>query len=205
MVADELTQRDGLRPGNLAAIIWWRSASARRTDLAGLAPAQRLAPVLRCGWAANWDYFTVVRASSLDDLNGLAATLARCGHEMTAVLGRRDLDARQGPTGSHAVWFAALWRWNDAWHRASAAERRAYDADVDQAFTWAHNHGVATLGRYACSWSSGWDHFTVWAVPSLDLLDECMHRLGAQRDWRFAQSYHYIGRPVALAQSGGWA
>jgi len=194
-----VSTHDGLAGGTTgqrdrAALLWWRPTTSRLIDSPPVNNEDLLMPVVRCGWSNEWRLFTLLRVASLETLNEQVAALAAHGQETTAILGYRDLPSVNECSAASALWFIALWRWNDAWHRASPIDRQAYDVDVDEAFAWGHAHGVATLGRYNCSWSSSWDYFTVWRVPHDQVLDECMHRLGAQRDWRFAQSRHFIGR-----------
>lgn len=95
--------------------------------------------------------------------------------------------------------FLALWRWNDAWHAASAAERAAYDADCDLAFRFDSEQGVDQLGRFVTAVTSGWDHVALWELRDLETLASCMLAHERARDFMFTTSRHYVGRARRLA------
>ncbi len=114
-------------------------------------------------------------------------------------IGSRDLPPVPSRRRSRNVLgFLALWRWNDAWHAASAAERAAYDADCDVAFRFDSEQGVDQVGRFAMSVTSGWDHAALWELPDLETLATCMFAHERARDFMFTTSRHYVGKARRL-------
>lgn len=167
---------------------------------------------------------TVYRAGAFHDINffGLfeapswAAALAGIAELDAAgwgrlaatewLLGPRDLPptpAAEAPR--HALGFLALWNWNDAWHAASATERRAYDAECDVAFAADTGLGADQAGRFATSLTSGWDHVSLWELPDPDMLAISMGCHERARDFMFTTSSHYIGRAIPFAALEGEA
>lgn len=118
-------------------------------------------------------------------------------------IGPRDMDLQEGATDQrHDLGFLAFWDWNEAWHRATAAERRDYDEECDVAFNWDLEHGADILGRFATAANGGWDHVALWEIDNIDLLAQAMAVHEHQRDFMFTTSSHLIGRRIPLLELG---
>ena len=111
---------------------------------------------------------------------------------------------RGGPVHPHpgALGFLALWDWNDAWHAATPAERRAYDRECDVAFGYDVELGIDLFGRFRTAAQSGWEQLSLWECPDLATLTRAMGAHEAQRDFMFTTSSHFIGRAVEFADIG---
>jgi hypothetical protein len=98
--------------------------------------------------------------------------------------------------------FLALWLWNDAWHRATTAQRDEYDAECDIAFRADSGMGVLQIGRFDTSAFSGWDQLALWEVESPETLRRCMVGHEQVADFKFTTSTHCLGRRRLLAGIG---
>lgn len=151
-------------------------------------------------WAGPPMLFGIIEAPSLAAAMAGLAELENAGWGSVLrtqwIVGVRDLPAipgeRSGAVPSK-VGFLALWNWNDAWHRATDAKRRAYDGECDVAFEFDRRAGINMSGRHACAWSSEWDHFSVWEVPGIEVVDKAMRVHERVKDFMFTTSRHVIG------------
>ncbi len=151
-------------------------------------------------WAGRPMLFGIIEAPSLPAAIAGLAELENAGWGSILrtqwIVGVRDLPAvpgdRSGAVPSK-VGFLALWNWNDGWHRATHAERRAYDAECDVAFEFDRQAGMNMSGRHVCAWSSGWDHFSLWEAPDFDVVDRAMRVHERVKDFMFTTSRHVIG------------
>lgn len=119
------------------------------------------------------------------------------------ILGPRDFAPVPSPgMSSHgAVWgFVALWQWNDAWQRASAADRRGYDADCDVAFADDIDAGISIAGRHRLDHVSAWHQLGVWESPTFAAVQTAMDEHERVADFKFTTSRHYIGRRARLVE-----
>jgi hypothetical protein len=113
------------------------------------------------------------------------------------LLGPREFQPVPSPLGrdlSHEWCFFALWEWNEAWQQASAAERRDYDLECDEAFSFDIRSGVSIAGRHRLDWASPWHHLGIWEVASPEVVDRAMQMHERVADFRFTTSRHYLGR-----------
>ncbi|MFH8986084.1 hypothetical protein [Streptomyces varsoviensis] len=94
--------------------------------------------------------------------------------------------------------FFALWKWNAAWHAASAEQRRAYDLECDVAFAADVRAGAAIAGRHRLDGASEWDHVGVWRVPGVAMVQAAMREHTRVADFKFTTSRHYLGRRTRL-------
>jgi hypothetical protein len=101
--------------------------------------------------------------------------------------------------------FVALWKWNDAWQRASKAQRAEYDIECDVAFAADLGAGINIAGRHRLDWASPWHHLGVWESPTYAAIDTAMCEHERVADFKFTTSRHYIGRRVPLIQALGGA
>jgi len=94
--------------------------------------------------------------------------------------------------------FFALWEWNDAWQKATPAERVAYDLECDEAFTADVDSGVSIAGRHRLDAQSPWHHLGIWDPPSFEHIEEGMQVHEKVADFKFTTSRHYVGRRRGL-------
>lgn len=106
-------------------------------------------------------------------------------HPVVSTLGR-DPD--------HEWCFFALWEWNGGWQQASAAERREYDLECDEAFGFDVDSGVSIAGRHRVDVASSWHHLGIWEVASPEVVDRAMQVHERVADFKFTTSRHYLGR-----------
>lgn len=99
-----------------------------------------------------------------------------------------------GRDPAHEWCFFALWEWNDAWQQASTAQRREYDLECDEAFTFDVRSGVSIAGRHRLDWASSWHHLGIWEVASVEVVDRAMQMHERVADFKFTTSRHYLGR-----------
>lgn len=147
------------------------------------------------------DFFGLFEAPGWDTaLAGIAALEAAGWGRLAAtewLVGPRDQPPTPAaPIPQRALGFLALWNWNDAWHAATPAQRRAYDAECDVAFAADTRLGADQAGRFATALTSGWDHLSLWELPDPETLAVSMGWHERQRDFMFTTSSHYIGRAV---------
>lgn len=90
--------------------------------------------------------------------------------------------------------FFALWEWNDAWQASNVAERRTYDLECDEAFSFDVASGVSIAGRHRIDLGSSWHHLGIWEVASPDIVDRAMQVHERVADFKFTTSRHYLGR-----------
>ncbi len=156
------------------------------------------------------DFFGLFEAPDWDAaLTGIAALEAAGWGRLAAtewLLGPRDLPPTPAAAPpQRALGFLALWNWNDAWHAASEAERRAYDAECDVAFAADTGLGADQAGRFATALTSGWDHVSLWELPDPEILAISMGWHERARDFMFTASSHCIGRAIPFADLEGEA
>ena len=158
-------------------------------------------------WSGERQYFTFWLCPSLESLELTIDDLERAGDfkfadsehvigvrlvdpEMTDELNGLTLD---GGNPNLPLGFFALWRQTDTYYRASSEEWTVSNRAIRTIFNDARDQGVRMLGRYNCRWSTQWDYFTFWMVPSLETLEGIMDRLEPAGDFKFADSRHIIG------------
>jgi hypothetical protein len=113
------------------------------------------------------------------------------------LLGPREFQPVPSTLGrdpSHEWCFFALWEWNDAWQQATAAQRREYDLECDEAFSFDLNSGVSIAGRHRLDWASSWHHLGIWEIASPEVADRAMQMHERVADFKFTTSRHYLGR-----------
>jgi hypothetical protein len=113
------------------------------------------------------------------------------------LLGPREFQPVPSTLGrdpGHEWCFFALWEWNDAWQQASAAQRREYDLECDEAFSFDVRSGVSIAGRHRLDWASSWHHLGIWEVASAEVVDRAMQMHERVADFKFTTSRHYLGR-----------
>lgn len=153
------------------------------------------------GAAHDVDIVGVFEAPSLQAATEGTIRLGQAGWDALFstqwLLGHREFDPVPSPAtaGFDKPWgFLALWRWNDAWQRASADERREYDAHCDVAFASDVAAGIDIAGRHRLDATSPWHHLGVWEAPSFDTVDAAMREHDRVADFKFTTSRHYLGR-----------
>ena len=159
-----------------------------------------------CRWSAHNQYFTFWLCPDFEALEQTMDELEAAGDFKFAdsehIIGVQVADdemtdddflTKDGPDETRPLGFFALWRLTDTYHRSSAEIRGASNRKGRQAFNYAIGRGVRMLGRYGCGWSTRWQYFTFWQVPSLEVLDDVMLRLEQAGDFWFAESHHIIG------------
>jgi hypothetical protein len=158
-------------------------------------------------WSSERQYFTFWLCPTLTALELTLDNLERAGDFKFAdsehVIGVRlddpemtdkaYLDRLEGGDSDLPLGFFALWRQTDGYYRADPGDWQTSNRAVRAVFKEAQNQGVRMFGRYDCRWSSRWDYFTFWLVPSLETLEMTMERLEPAGDFKFADSRHIIG------------
>lgn len=159
-----------------------------------------------CRWSTTRQYFTFWLSPSfealeqtMDDLESAADfKFADSEHIIGTRMGDADMvDERYlpkgGPDEERQLGFFAMWRRTDTFYNVDEETWKASDKAVREAFGFARNAGARMLGRYDCRWSTEWEYFTFWQVPSLEVLEATMERLEPAGDFRFAESRHFVG------------
>lgn len=159
-----------------------------------------------CRWSSESQYFTFWLCPNLDALQATMDDLERAGDFKFAdsehIIGMRMSDVEMtdeqslSPAGRQVdcpLGFFAIWRRKDDYYRASPEEWESSDRAVRQVFNHARTLGVHMLGRYDCRWSTNWDYFTFWQVPSFQVLQSVISQLEQAPDFKFADSRHVIG------------
>ena len=159
-----------------------------------------------CRWSCEWQRFTFWICPSFSELARAMDELERVGDFKFAhteqIMGIRipdehltDKDAleRGGPDVALPLGFFAIWRRTGSFYSASLEDRMASRRAVWQAFADARAAGTQMLGLYDCRWSTKWDFFTFWLVPSFETLEATMDQLEHAGDFWFASSRHVIG------------
>ena len=171
----------------------------------GISPADAEPAVYATGFAHDIDLAGLFEAPSITTaIDGTIALEAAGWARLFStqwLIGPRDFAAVRGAPGGGRDWgFLALWEWNDAWAAASAAERRAYDLECDEAFAADLNLGINIAGRHRLDWASSWHQLGVWELATPDDLDAAM--LGHERvaDFKFTTSRHFLGRRRPLRE-----
>jgi hypothetical protein len=157
-------------------------------------------------WSSERQYFTFWICPNLTALEITMDDLERAGDFKFAdsehIIGVRlhdlemtdeaylDLD---GGDVNLPLGFFALWRQTDAFYRAGPEEWTESNRAVRSVFKVARAQGVRILGRFDCRWSTAWDYFTFWLLPSLETLEGIMDQLEPAGDFKFADSRHIIG------------
>ncbi len=172
----------------------------------GLARGIRMYGRYGCRWSDREQYFTFWHCPNLEALEATMADLERAGdfkfaeseHLIGAPFddpGMRDVQALETPEEWAACpyGFLAFWRLKDSYYRGPRAAWEQSDARIHDIFESARASGVRMLGRYHCRWSTEWDFFTFWQVPSLELLEEIMDSLEPAGDFMYADSRHVVG------------
>lgn len=177
----------------------WRLSAAAMTGHAASG-----ATLYRAAAFHDVELFGLFEAPSLDEaLAGIGALQAAGWGRLAAtewLVGPRDLPpAPVAERARDALGFLALWNWNDAWHAATAEERRAYDAECDVAFAADTRLGADQVGRFATSLTSAWDHVSLWELDGAETLAVSMGYHERARDFMFTTSSHYIGRAIPFA------
>lgn len=175
----------------------FENAQERGTKMYGLYGAR---------WSTSEQYFTFWLCPSMDVLEVTMDELEEAGDFKFAdsehIIGNAMPDAdmldadpleRGGPDPERPLGFFALWRQTDAYYNADPESWTRSDRAVREAFAYARGQGVHILGRYDCRWSTEWDYFTFWRVPSFEVLEAAMDRLEPAGDFWFADSRHIIG------------
>jgi len=163
-------------------------------------------PRYGCRWSSERQYFTFWICPDLSSLESSMDDLERAGDFKFAdsehIIGIRVPDAEMTdedylvPRPDYEglpIAFFAIWRRTEAFHRSDGQIQGTIDRNVRQVFRTARAQGVRMLGRYDCRWSSSWDYFTFWLLPSLETLEVIMERLEAVGDFWHAESRHMIG------------
>ncbi|KWX66988.1 hypothetical protein [Mycobacterium sp. NAZ190054] len=158
------------------------------------------------GFAHDVDIVGVLEAPGLEAAYAGIEQLERAGwarmFRTSWQVGKREFAPVPSTAGRNpdSPWaFFALWQWNDAWQRATPAERLEYDAECDVAFSSDVNSGISIAGRHRLDVSSRWHHLGIWEVPDLALLDHAMATHERVADFKFTTSLHYIGRRRPMA------
>jgi hypothetical protein len=156
-----------------------------------------------CRWSAERQYFTFWTCPDLPALEATMDDLEKAGDFRFAdsehIIGMQlpDPEMTDGdPPASELpapIGFFALWRMTEAYWHATPDAWQMLDRRVRGVFEFAHGQGVHMAGRYDCRWSSAWDFFTFWQVPTVETLDAIMDRLEAAGDFWLADSRHIVG------------
>lgn len=159
-----------------------------------------------CRWSDKEQYFTFWQCPNLGTLEATIADLEAAGDFKFAdsehIIGSSfddagmiDSHALETPEGSEncPFGFFAIWRLTDSTYRAPSGEWEQSDSEIHEIFEFARSRGVRMLGRYNCRWSTEWDFFTFWQVPTFELLEEISSRLEPAGDFMYADSRHVIG------------
>lgn len=164
------------------------------------------------GFAHDVDVVGAFEAADLDQAHDGIARLERAGwarlFRTSWLVGKREFAPVPSTVGRNpdSPWaFFALWQWNDAWQRATPAERLEYDKECDEAFTSDVGSGISIAGRHRLDPASTWHHLGMWEVPDLALLDHAMATHERVADFKFTTSLHYIGRRRPMADVLGVA
>ena len=163
-----------------------------------------------CRWSDQQQYFTFWRCPSLEALEATITDLEYAG-DFKFADSEHIIGASYGDPGMNSsiadpemldiseaqiarpIGFVALWRLKDSYYRAAPGAWERSDAEIHDIFEYARARGVQMLGRYACRWSTEWDFFTFWEVPSFELLEEIVARIEPAGDFMYADSRHLIG------------
>ena len=117
------------------------------------------------------------------------------------LLGIREFAAVSHHSASDRDWgFLALWEWNDAWSAATVDQRRAYDAQCDEAFAADLAAGIDIAGRHRLDWASHWHHLGVWETDDPTTVDAAMRHHDRVADFKYTTSRHYLGRRGLLRE-----
>jgi hypothetical protein len=159
-----------------------------------------------CRWSSERQYFTFWLCPNLESLEATMDDLERAGDfkfadsEHIIGIGMHDVEMTDQdlstPAGNQVdlpFGFFAIWRRKDDYYHASPEESQDSDRAVRKVFDQARALGVRMLGRYDCRWSTHWDYFTFWEVPSFEVLQTVMDRLEQAPDFKFAESRHVLG------------
>lgn len=159
-----------------------------------------------CRWSGKWQYFTFwlcpdfnVLERTIDDLEAAGDfKFADSEHIIGFPMSDADMvDERTlveaGGDDERPLGFFAMWRRTPSYYGAGREAWEASDKAVRAAFKFARDNGVRMLGRYDCRWSTAWEYFTFWQVPSLEVLEATMERLEPAGDFMFAESRHIVG------------
>jgi hypothetical protein len=164
------------------------------------------------GFAHDVDFVGAFEAGDLAQVHAGIARLERAGwarlFRTSWLIGKREFAPVPSTVGRNpdSPWaFFALWQWNDAWQRATTAERLEYDKECDVAFTSDVGSGISIAGRHRLDPASRWHHLGMWEVPGLALLDNAMATHERVADFKFTTSLHYIGRRRPMADVLGVA
>ncbi len=159
-----------------------------------------------CRWSAERQYFTFWQTPSFDALEQTMDDLEHAGdfkfaksehilgvrvpdeHMVSPELDRADITCADWPIG-----FFAIWRRTDSHYRANPEDRLASSKGVQEAFAHAQRAGTRMLGLYDCLWSTEWQYFTFWLLPSFGVLESTMDELEQAGDFWFASSRHLVG------------
>jgi len=168
-----------------------------------------------CRWSSERQYFTFWSCPSLEALEATMDDLDKAGDfkfaESEHIIGQlmpdehqRDEDflAHGEPGADFPIAFFAIWRRTEAHYHVAPALRASASQAIWQAFANARAAGARMLGRYDCRWSTRWDSFTCWLMPSFDVLETAMDELEAAGDFWFASSRHLIGNLESHFRSG---
>jgi hypothetical protein len=185
--------------GDLRSEGWRLSVDAMFTD-------SDEASCYDAGFAHDVDFVGAFEAPGLDAAYAGIERLEQAGwnrmFRTSWLVGKREFAPVPSTVGRKAdsPWaFFALWQWNDAWQRATPAERVEYDAECDVAFSSDVGSGISIAGRHRLDVSSRWHHLGIWEVPDLALLDHAMATHERVADFKFTTSMHYIGRRRPMA------
>ncbi|CAN5545191.1 hypothetical protein BH10ACT9_BH10ACT9_19830 [soil metagenome] len=177
-----------------------------RTSVAEMFSADSDVTVYQAGFAHDVDIVGAFEAPGLEQAHAGIDNLELAGWneilETSWIVGRREFIPVPSPLGRNpdSPWaFFALWEWNDAWQRATPAERAAYDIECDEAFSSDVGSGISIAGRHRLDPTSSWHHLGIWEVPDLKLLDHAMAMHEKVADFKFTTSQHYIGRKQKLS------
>lgn len=157
-------------------------------------------------WSSDRQYFTFWTCPNFEALQATIEELEQAGDFKFAdsehIIGTRLADIEMtdadslgmdDPGEGCPLAFFALWRLKATYYHATPEEWASSDRAVREVFTKARTLGVRMLGRYDCRWSSDWEYFAFWLVPSFEVLQEVMEDLDPVGDWMFADSRHVIG------------
>ncbi len=168
-----------------------------------------------CRYSSEYQYFTFWVCPSFEVCEETMSDLEAAGDFKFAdsehIIGKPMSDegmiddtflVEGGPSIDRPIGFFAMWRKTDAYYNKSQQEWDSSDRAIRQVFDMARSKGVRMLGRYDCRWSTEWEYFTFWQVPSIEILDEVMDRLESAGDFMFAESRHLIGNLEASFRFG---
>lgn len=153
-----------------------------------------------CRWSTPWQYFAFWTAPSVAAIEDAIDDLEHAGdfkfadshHYLGLAMEDPEMTRTDRDGISRALGFCALWRRGSAYYR-DPGQWAASDREIRRIFSDARAVGVEMYGRFDCRWSSAWEYFTFWRVPSYDALEAAVERLEPAGDFKFADSFHLLG------------